>query len=97
LFSVLLLLNQEMMNGIPSERIVVCGFSQGGAIVYHLNYKLLTETLSGIVIMNSIKHPNIQRSVTCFQFNEQRLTGFSFPFSFSLSLSPLHSGLALTK
>ena len=45
------LINQELKSGMPSERIVLAGFSQGGAIVLHTGL-LYPKQLAGILAMS---------------------------------------------
>ena len=53
------LINQELESGTPSERIVLAGFSQGGAIVLHTGL-LYQKQLAGILAM-SMHLPMITR------------------------------------
>ena len=49
---VIALVEQEIARGIPSERIILAGFSQGGAVVYQaaLSYK---KSLAGLLAMST--------------------------------------------
>lgn len=46
------LIEREVDRGVPSERIVLAGFSQGGAIVLHTGLRQ-TQTLAGIVALST--------------------------------------------
>lgn len=46
------LLHAEMSQGIPSERIVLAGFSQGGVIAYHLATRLALP-LAGVLALST--------------------------------------------
>ena len=46
------LLQQEIDNGIPPERIVLAGFSQGGVISYYLSLRL-KQKLAGILTLST--------------------------------------------
>jgi len=45
------LINNELKSGVPSDRIVLAGFSQGGAIVLHTGLKYQKQ-LAGILAMS---------------------------------------------
>jgi len=47
-----LLIEREQKLGIPSERIVLAGFSQGGAIALHTGLRF-SSTLAGIIVLSS--------------------------------------------
>ena len=53
------LIDNELKSGMPSERIVLAGFSQGGAVVLHTGL-LYQKQLAGILAM-SMHLPMIQR------------------------------------
>lgn len=46
------LVEREIVRGVPSEKIILVGFSQGGAVAYHagLTYE---KTLAGLLILSS--------------------------------------------
>ena len=46
------LLDAEMEKGIPAEKIVLAGFSQGGVIAYHLGLRL-DKPLAGILALST--------------------------------------------
>lgn len=46
------LIEQERQRGIPSERIVLAGFSQGGAVVYHCALQH-PEPLAGVLALST--------------------------------------------
>lgn len=46
------LLEQEMAKGIPANRIILAGFSQGGVIAYHLGLRY-PNTLGGIMALST--------------------------------------------
>jgi phospholipase/carboxylesterase len=46
------LIRRENQRGIPSERIVLVGFSQGGAMALHTGLRW-TQTLAGIVVLSA--------------------------------------------
>jgi phospholipase/carboxylesterase len=46
------LIEAEIAKGIPSERILLAGFSQGGVIVYHLGLRF-EQKLAGILAMST--------------------------------------------
>ena len=46
------LLNAEIEKGIPAEKIVLAGFSQGGVIAYHLGLRL-DKSLAGILALST--------------------------------------------
>jgi phospholipase/carboxylesterase len=46
------LIEQQRKQGIPADRIVLAGFSQGGAVALHLGPRY-TETLAGILAMST--------------------------------------------
>lgn len=46
------LIEQQRASGIPAERIVLAGFSQGGAVALHLGPRY-TERLAGILAMST--------------------------------------------
>jgi len=46
------LIRRENQRGIPSERIVVVGFSQGGAMALHVGLRW-TERLAGVVVLSA--------------------------------------------
>lgn len=50
--AVVALIEQELARGIPSEKILLAGFSQGGAVVYHcgLSYD---KPLAGILALST--------------------------------------------
>jgi len=52
------LMNAELKSGMPSERVVLAGFSQGGAIVLHTGLRYQKQ-LAGILAM-SMHLPTIQ-------------------------------------
>ena len=49
---VLRLYERERASGVPSERIVLAGFSQGGAIALHVALRL-DETLAGVMCLST--------------------------------------------
>ncbi|XP_015593661.1 lysophospholipase-like protein 1 [Cephus cinctus] len=51
------LIDQEVANGIPYNRIVVGGFSMGGALALHLAYRFKTS-LAGCFAMSSFLNKN---------------------------------------
>ncbi len=55
------LIRRENDRGIPAERIVLAGFSQGGAVALHLGLRL-AERLAGIVALSTYLplHPTLQ-------------------------------------
>lgn len=46
------LIESEMAKGIPSERIILAGFSQGGVIAYHLGLRF-QKKLAGLVCLST--------------------------------------------
>jgi phospholipase/carboxylesterase len=46
------LINEQIDAGIPGERIILAGFSQGGAIAYYLGLRTQTE-LAGIIALST--------------------------------------------
>ena len=46
------LIERENERGIPSERIVIAGFSQGGAIAYHVGLRH-RRSLAGILVLSA--------------------------------------------
>jgi phospholipase/carboxylesterase len=46
------LINNEINHGIPSDRIVLAGFSQGGAIALHTALRC-KQTLAGVMVLSS--------------------------------------------
>jgi phospholipase/carboxylesterase len=46
------LIEREKERGIPAERIVLAGFSQGGAIAYHAGLRH-AEPLAGLLILSA--------------------------------------------
>lgn len=46
------LIDREHQRGVPSERIVLAGFSQGGAMAYHVGLRY-PERLAGIVALST--------------------------------------------
>jgi len=49
------LINQEITRGIPSERIVLAGFSQGGVIALHTALRL-EQRLAGVIALSTYLH-----------------------------------------
>ena len=47
----LALIEREHARGVPSERIVLCGFSQGGAMALHLGLRT-PEALAGVLVLS---------------------------------------------
>lgn len=45
-------IEKEVANGIPSEKIIIAGFSQGGAIALHCGTRYC-DTLAGIVALST--------------------------------------------
>lgn len=46
------LINNEINNGIPSDRIILAGFSQGGAIALHTALRF-AQKLAGVLVLSS--------------------------------------------
>lgn len=51
------LIDNEVKNGIPEQRIVIGGFSMGGTLALHLAYRYKTS-LAGCIAMSSFLNDN---------------------------------------
>lgn len=67
-----LLIDREMQRGIPAERIIIAGFSQGGAVALELALRC-SLPLGGLIALStylaieeSVKAPLIRRSLPIF-------------------------------
>ena len=47
------LIETQQAQGIPAERIVLAGFSQGGAVVLHTAYNTACPTLGGVMALST--------------------------------------------